>query len=100
MTVLDQYMAEITKLCETHSVKSLYAFGSVVTPRYSPESDVDLLVKFSEIEFGKYVDNYYHLKFSLEDLFKCKVDLLEEQALKNPYFIENVNRQKQLIYAG
>lgn len=78
----------------------MYAFGSVVTGKFNAESDVDLLVRFSEIEFGKYVDNYYDLKFSLEDLFKRKVDLLEEQALKNPYFVENVNQQKQLIYAG
>lgn len=93
-------MAEIRRLCETHRVKSMYAFGSVVTGKFNAESDVDLLVRFSEIEFGKYVDNYYDLKFSLEDLFKRKVDLLEEQALKNPYFVENVNQQKQLIYAG
>jgi len=96
---LDQYRDEINKLCAMHKVKSLYAFGSVVSGEFNAESDIDLIVRFSEIEFGKYVDNYYDLKFSFEDLFKRKVDLLEEQALKNPYIIESINQHKQLIYA-
>lgn len=99
MTLLDQYTKEINRLCAMHKVKSLYAFGSVVTKEFNAESDVDLLVRFSEIEFGNYVDNYYRLKFSFQDLFKRNVDLLEEQALKNPYIIENINQHKQLLYA-
>ncbi|MES2627987.1 MAG: nucleotidyltransferase domain-containing protein [Bacteroidota bacterium] len=91
-------MKEIKRLCEQHNVKSLYAFGSVVTGDFTKDSDVDLIVSFSNVELRKHADNYFDLKFSFEDLFKRKVDLLEEQALKNPYFIQNVNQHKELIY--
>ena len=89
---------EIIKLCETHQVASLYVFGSVLSEKFNAESDIDFLVNFKEINLSDYADNYFNLKFSLEDLLKRNVDLLEEKALKNPYFIESVNTQKELIY--
>jgi predicted nucleotidyltransferase len=45
-----------------------------------------------------YADNYFDLKFSLEDTFKRSVDLLEEKAIKNPYFKKALDKNKQLIY--
>jgi predicted nucleotidyltransferase len=46
-----------------------------------------------------YGDNYYDLKFSLENIFNRSVDLLEEKAIKNPFFRKTINQKKQLIYA-
>ncbi|MBE2272897.1 MAG: nucleotidyltransferase domain-containing protein [Flavobacteriales bacterium] len=89
---------EIIKLCETHQVASLYVFGSVLSGKFNAESDIDFLVNFKEINLSDYADNYFNLKFSLEDLLKRNVDLLEEKALKNPYFIESINQQKELVY--
>jgi predicted nucleotidyltransferase len=59
---------------------------------------VDLIVKFHNIPVEDYADNYFDLKFSLQDMFKRPVDLLEEQAIRNPYFIQHINREKRLIY--
>ena len=49
---------------------------------------------------GNYIggDNYFDLKFSLEEILKREIDLLEEKSIRNPYFLEAVNHQKQLIY--
>jgi len=98
MVILDNYINSITELCKTHKVKSLYAFGSVLTEKFHKESDVDLIVDFENLPIEDYIDNYFDLKFSLEDIFKRPVDLLEEKAIKNPYFKQNVNQQKQLVY--
>ncbi len=46
----------------------------------------------------KSIDNYYNLKFSLEDIFKRNVVLLEENTIRNPYFLETLNKSKKLIY--
>jgi predicted nucleotidyltransferase len=81
-------------------VKSLYAFGSVLTSTFNPTSDIDLLVDFEPIDVLDYGDNYYDLKFSLEAIFSRPIDLLEEKALKNPYFKNAINENKQLIYGG
>ncbi len=46
----------------------------------------------------QYADNYYGLKFSLEGIPQEPVDLLEEQAIKNPYFRQTVDKRRRLIY--
>ena len=51
-----------------------------------------------QLDLSKYADNYFDLKFSLEEILKREIDLLEEKSIKNPYFLEVVNHQKQLIY--
>ena len=79
-------------------MKSLYAFGSVLTDRFNDRSDVDLIVNFHDIKLLDYADNYFDLKFSLEDIFKRPVDLLEEKAIRNPYFKKSVEQTKLLIY--
>jgi predicted nucleotidyltransferase len=38
------------------------------------------------------------LKEKLEQLFGRKVDLVEEQTLKNPILIQSINSNKSLIY--
>jgi predicted nucleotidyltransferase len=98
MHQLSDHIDEISDICSSHSVKHLFAFGSVLTDRFSIGSDIDLLVEFLPIQPSEYADNYYDLKFSLEGLLKRKVDLLEEKALKNPYFLQAVEKQKALVY--
>jgi hypothetical protein len=98
MNLIQNYSKEIRNLCKTHKVKSLYAFGSVLTEKFNPDSDVDLIVDFQQIDVLDYGDNYYNLKFSLEDIFKRNVDLLEEKAIRNPYFLKTLNQNKKLIY--
>ena len=39
------HIPQIRELCEQHKVERLYAFGSVLTERFSKDSDVDFLVK-------------------------------------------------------
>ena len=98
MNWIQNYSKEITNLCKTHKVKSLYAFGSVLKEKFNPDSDIDLVVDFQQIDVLDYGDNYYNLKFSLEDTFKRNVDLLEEKAIRNPYFLKTLNENKKLIY--
>ncbi len=98
MNRLETYKPAIDKLCATHKVKRLYAFGSILTDYYTNESDIDLIVDFTAISPEDYTDNYYNLKFSLQEVLQRSVDLLEEKAIKNPYFLKAVNDKKQLIY--
>jgi uncharacterized protein len=98
MNNLEKYNSAIVELCNKHSVKSLYAFGSILTDKFNAKSDVDLIVDFSEIKVEDYADNYFDLKFSLQDIFQRPIDLLEEKALKNPYFLQSINQQKKLVY--
>ncbi len=98
MKRFETYSTDIAKLCETHRVRSLYAFGSVLTDKFNNESDIDLIVDFKNIAVEDYADNYFDFKFSLQDILKRPIDLLEEKAIKNPYFRQSVNQQRQLVY--
>jgi predicted nucleotidyltransferase len=97
---LSAHIRDITDLCSTYGVRHLYAFGSILTDKFNAESDVDLIVDFFPINSVEYADNYYDLKFSLEHILNRKIDLLEEKAIKNPYFLQVVNSQKQLLYGN
>jgi len=91
----------VAKLFKEHKVKSAYAFGSVISDKFNTESDIDLLINFEddvdELESGKI---WWHLHDTLRDIFNREIDLLVENSLKNPYFIEELNEKKQLIYAA
>jgi len=95
---LTSHIPQIKKLCEQHKVDKLYAFGSVLTNRFAKDSDVDLIVGFSDMPIENYADNYFDFKFSLQDMLHRSVDLLEDQAIKNPYLRQNIDSTKQLIY--
>jgi predicted nucleotidyltransferase len=98
MNQLASYKQQINELCVNHKVKSLYAFGSVLTADFNSKSDIDLIVDFKEMDVADYADNYFDLKFSLQNIFNRSVDLLEEQAIKNPYFKQALNQIKELVY--
>ena len=98
MNPIEKNAKEIFELCQLHKVKTLYAFGSILTGKFNKKSDVDLIVDFQPLDVLEYSDNYFDFKFSLEKVFKRQVDLLEEKAIKNPYFKDTLNKQKQLVY--
>ena len=79
MNLIQNNINDIMNLCKTHKVKSLYAFGSVLTDKFNSESDIDLIVDFENLDILDYGDNYYELKFSLENILKRSIDLLEEK---------------------
>ena len=98
MTLLDTHIIDIKRLCSDHKVKQLYAFGSVLTNKFNNESDVDLVVDFDPIDITLYADNYFDFKFSLQKILNRPIDLLEDKAIKNPFFRQKLNQQRQLIY--
>jgi predicted nucleotidyltransferase len=92
------FQKPIHTLCKKHRVKSLYAFGSILTDHFNSTSDVDLVVEFNVMEVKAYADNYFALKDALQNLFNRPIDLLENQALNNPLFIQELQDQKILVY--
>ena len=98
MNELTKHIDQIRKLCGSNKVRSLFAFGSVLTDDFKFDSDIDLVVDIDEKNPLSYSDSYFNLKFQLEQLLQRKVDLLEQKAIKNPYLKEQIDRTKVLIY--
>ena len=100
MRLIKRNMAQIIALCEKHKVQELYVFGSALTNKFNKNSDVDFTVIFDRkaLPLMVYGENYFNFKFALEDLLKRDVDLVEYNAVKNPFFKEELDETKQLIY--
>ena len=78
-------MDQINKLCNLYSVRALFAFGSITTDKYQKNSDIDLVVDIDSSDPITYSDNYFNLKFQLEQLLNRKIVLLEQKAINNPF---------------
>lgn len=67
------------KRLRSFGVLNLSLFGSFVTGKMHPNSDVDLLVEFDPTQ--KSYDNFMELSFFLEDLLGRKVEMVTPQSL-------------------
>ena len=99
MNRLTPYL-QLPALCQRHRVRRLAAFGSVLTPAFTAASDIDLIVTFEPMPLEEYASNYYDLKDALENLFSRPVDLLEAQAIRNPYLKTVLDATQQLVYGS
>ena len=96
---LTENQAELHNIFKQHKVIYAYVFGSAVTNKFNNKSDIDFLVRFSEniapLEKGEL---WWDLHDTLRDLLQREIDIVTESSLKNSYFIEELERTKQLIY--
>jgi len=82
-------LAQHREVLRTMGVRKLGLFGSYRRGTPSSDSDMDFLVVLERPSF----DDYMAVKFFLEDLFQCKVDLVLEKTLKprlRPYILAEV----------
>ena len=89
---------EIHALCKKLSVEKLWIFGSANTQHFTDESDIDFLVSYKKLKIEDYAENYFLLAEGLERIIVRRVDLVTVNSLSNPYFIEEVEKSKLLIY--
>jgi predicted nucleotidyltransferase len=98
MDLIEKNIDTLIGLCKRHKVKELYIFGSILTPKFNDSSDVDFLVQFDNVDILEYADNYFDFKEKLEKLLDREIDLLENQAIRNPIFRKVLDRDKKLVY--
>jgi uncharacterized protein len=98
VSIIESNITKIKDLCAKHNVSRLFVFGSVLTNKFSKNSDLDFVVDFADVNLYDYADNYFDLKSSLEKLFQRPVDLLEDKAINNPFLRESIDSSKQIVY--
>ena len=99
MKLIELNLEKIYELCRKYKVKTLSVFGSILTDRFNDESDVDFSATFYPEE-DPFVsgENFMDLYIALEELMGRKIDLVDESIIRNPYFKEELEETKQLIY--
>lgn len=77
---------------EKFPVSNLYLFGSYSLNKASEDSDVDLLVEFSEPVGWK----FFELQRYLKDKLNKEVDLVTKQGIKSEYKNSILNSAEQI----
>jgi len=90
--------AELARVCEARGVTRLVLFGSAARGEAGPSSDLDLLVRFRPMPPRERADALFGLQDDLERLLGRVVDLVEEQALDNPYLRRSIERAHAVLY--
>src|SRR3954453_2934937 len=98
---LQNHLPAIAALCRQYQVKSLELFGSAANDRFDPNtSDFDFFVQFHDLGWKGSFKRFMGLKLALEELLKRPVDLVERDAVTNPYFLRVADRHRETLYAA
>jgi predicted nucleotidyltransferase len=96
---LTKHLPFIEQLCQKYKVSKLYVFGSLVNGRFNERSsDADFVVAFESLSNRSLAQNYLNLMVDLSELLERPVDLLLDEPIENPYFKEELEETKLLIY--
>lgn len=85
--------------CRKWRVREMSVFGSALRDDFGPDSDLDFLVSF-EPDTPLDIDPLLAMKEELEAQYGRPVDLVEKEALRNPWRRHEILRTRKVIYAA
>jgi predicted nucleotidyltransferase len=101
IALLEESLQSVSALCKRYRVARLDVFGSAARGNFaSATSDLDFIVTFEPMPPADHADAYFGLLEGLESLFDREIDLIEEEAIKNPYFHRSASASRVQLYAA
>ncbi|WP_108471096.1 nucleotidyltransferase family protein [Rhodanobacter thiooxydans] len=97
---LQAHREGLATLCRRHRVRRLAVFGSAARGEAKAGSDYDFLVEFDTLPPGGYATAFFGLHEDLQALLGAPVELIVERAIRNPYFRQSVQAQRQELYTA
>jgi predicted nucleotidyltransferase len=90
---------KIQEFCRRWRIKEFAIFGSTLRNDFRPESDVDVLVTFQdEAPWGLF--EFVEMMEELQEIFDRNVDLIEKEALRNPFRRREILSHCQVVDAA
>ena len=90
---------KLAELCRKWKVTELSLFGSILRDDFGPDSDIDVLVVFQPEATWSLWD-LMEMKEELEVLFGRSVDMVEKEALRNPWRKRRILSTYEVVYAA
>jgi len=90
---------QIAEFCRRWRIVEFSLFGSVLRDDFRPDSDVDVLVRFEPDAPWSLLD-IVTMMAELKEMFGREVDLVEKDAIRNPFRRQSIMRTHQVIYAA
>jgi uncharacterized protein len=101
MELLQKNQEQLVGLCKRFEVRRLDLFGSAARGEFeTATSDLDFLVLFQHHGKLSAAEQYLGLLMALEDLFRRKIDLVDLDGARNPYFIAAALQHRVKLYAA
>lgn len=96
-----QHRSGISAICNRYHIHRLEVFGSAARgDDFNPaSSDADFLVEFA-LDAQPNLAAFFGAKTDLEKLLGRGVDLVEPGAVRNPYVLASINRNREAVYAA
>jgi len=89
--VVRERLPEIVAACRRAGVERAVVFGSAADAGRDAPRDLDVVVRLGGPVEGR-AERYFTLRFALAEASGLSVDLVEEEALGNPFLREEVER--------
>ena len=96
---IDIPMESIRAFCAKWKVVEFSLFGSVLRDDFRPDSDIDVLLSFEEYSAWSLYD-LVDMKDELKAIFGRDVDLVEKEAIRNPYRRHSLLAEHEVLYAA
>lgn len=96
---IDIPMDKISDFCRRWKVMEFALIGSVLREDFRPDSDIDVLLSFEE-NAGWSLYEVVDMKDELKVLFGREIDLIEKEAVRNPYRLRWMCMDKEVLYAA
>jgi|SRR6266542_2867609 len=98
MARIDMPKEAVAAFCRKHGVRRLALFGSVLTDRFRPDSDVDVLVEFAPGAHAGFL-KLATMELELSSVLGRKVDLRTPGELSR-YFRDQVLRNAEVQFGA
>jgi len=91
--------SEIFDICARYSIVELGIFGSSLRDDFGDSSDIDFLVTFKPDAKISLLD-IMDLEEELKKKFNRDIDVVEKEALRNPYRRKNILETSEIVYVA
>jgi hypothetical protein len=89
----------LQRFCQCWKITEFALFGSVLRDDFRPDSDVDVLVSFRADAQWSLAD-LVEMQQELRAVFGRPIDLVEKEALRNPFRRHAILATREVIYAA
>ena len=89
----------LASFCRKWRIRELSVFGSALRDDFGPDSDLDFLVSFEPGASWDLFD-FVDMKEEMEARFGRPVDIVEKEALRNPWRRYEILATREVIYAA
>ena len=88
----------VAVFCKKWKIVEMSLFGSVLRDDFNPDSDIDVLVTFNpEAKWSLW--DFPQMQDELKAIFGREVDIVEKDALRNPFRRHSILTTRQVVYA-